>query len=181
MGRAKRIWIPHRFYHVVCRGNRRDPLFKDVANFLTFYYILKKVHEKYPFEIVSFCLMTNHYHLQIRSKEQSLSKVMSLINKRYADYYNTRYKLTGHVFEKRYYDRLIDSGIGMLEVSKYIHLNPVEAHMVKHPEDYQWNSYRYYRYVGESNLPFLNISILLNYYSGTGMEKREKYCKMCLT
>ena len=99
----KRIWIPHRFYHVVCRGNRRDPLFRSYTDFQAFFHILNQTHEKIPFELASYCLMTNHFHLQMRSQEAPLSKVMSLINKRYANYYNTRYRLTGHVFEKRFY------------------------------------------------------------------------------
>ncbi|GAJ57242.1 hypothetical protein B23_0431 [Geobacillus thermoleovorans B23] len=74
--------------------------------------------------------MTNHFHLQLRSKQEPISKVMALMNKRYANYYNTRYRLTGHVFEKRYYGKWIDNDSGMLEVSRYIHLNPVEAHIV---------------------------------------------------
>jgi putative transposase len=127
MPRAKRVWIPERFYHIVCRGNRRDPLFRNVTDFEAFLHILEQLHEKHRFEIASYCLMTNHYHLQIRSSETPLSKLMALINKRYANYYNTKYKLTGHVYEKRYYDKLIEGKEGMLEVSRYIHLNRVAA------------------------------------------------------
>ncbi|WP_230459066.1 transposase [Terrilactibacillus tamarindi] len=130
MGRKKRICLPNHFYHVDCRGNRRDPLFKDAGDFLTFMYILTKVYEKAPFDLASYCLMTNHFHLQLRFQDFPISKIMSLINKHHANYYNTRYHLTGHVFEKRYYDNMIDSGTGMLEVSRYIHLNPVQAGMV---------------------------------------------------
>ncbi len=78
MGRAKRIWLPDYFYHVVCRGNRRDPLFYDEHDFREFFYILAKIYEKFPFQLVSYCLMTNHFHLQIRSKEHSISKIMSI-------------------------------------------------------------------------------------------------------
>lgn len=184
MGRKKRIWVPYSFYHVVCRGNRRDALFKDDHDFKTFFHILTSVHKKTPFELASFCLMTNHYHLQIRSKDQPLSKVMSFINKRYADYYNTKNNLTGHVFEKRYYDKMIDSKQGMLEVSRYIHLNPVEAGMVLRAVDYKWSSYRQYLYATGSSL--FNSKVVLDYFSGSEMEKREKYrefveggCKNC--
>ena len=110
---------------IVCRGNRRDPLFKEANDFRAFLYILEQLHENIPFEIASYCLMTNHFHLQARSQQQSISKVMALVNKRYANYYNTRYGLTGHVFEKRYFSKIIDDDAGMLEVSRYIHLNPV--------------------------------------------------------
>lgn len=76
---------------------------------------------------------------------------MSLINKCYADYYNTKNNLTGHVFEKRYYDKVIPYKQGMLEVSRYIDLNPVEAKMVAKPEAYRWGSYHYYLHTQNHN------------------------------
>ncbi|KAA9011589.1 transposase [Niallia endozanthoxylica] len=171
----KRVYIPNRFYHVVCRGNRRDPLFRCHTDFLAFFHILEQLHQKIPFELASYCLMTNHFHLQIRSKEAPLSKVMSLVNKRYANYYNTRYRLTGHVFEKRYYDKLIEDKEGMLEVSRYIHLNPVEAKMVKKPEYYPWSSYQYFKSEYSIAPSFMDVHHILDYYIGTSKEKREKY------
>lgn len=148
MPRKPRVWIPQCYNHVVCRGNRRDPLFRNTDDFQVFLHILQQIHEKIPFEIASYCLMTNHYHLLIRSKEQPLSKVMALVNKRYASYYNTRYRLTGHVFEKRFFDKVIYSEEGMIKVSRYIHLNPIKANMVEKPEDYPWSSYSLF-YRGE--------------------------------
>ena len=177
MGRQKRSWLPTRYYHVVCRGNRRDPLFSNSTDFFAFYHILNQVHKKHPFEVASFCFMTNHYHLQIRSQTVPISKIMSLINKRYADYYNTRYRLTGHVFEKRYYDKIIDDKQGMLEVSRYIHLNPVEAKMVKYPEHYPWSSYSLFTNPQEIPPKFMKINSILDYYTGTIEQKRERYCE----
>lgn len=178
MPRKKRIWIPNRFYHIVCRGNRRDPLFKSSSDFTAFFHILHQLHEKNPFEIASYCLMTNHFHLQIRSQEVSLSKIMSLINKRYANYYNTRYRLTGHVFEKRYYDKIIEDKEGMIEVSRYIHLNPVEARMVKKPEHYSWSSYYLFKYPHSIQPTFIDINRILDFYIGTVEEKKKKYCEL---
>ncbi|CUA80591.1 transposase [Anoxybacillus suryakundensis] len=166
--------MPHLFYHIVCRGNRRDPLFKETNDFLAFLHILEQLHDKIPFEIASYCLMTNHFHLQLRSQQESISKVMALINKRYANYYNTRYGLTGHVFEKRYFSKIIDDDAGMLEVSRYIHLNPVEARMVHLPEHYRWSSFQFY-YQTTSLPSFMNIDALLQYFSGTIVEKKKKY------
>lgn len=120
--------------------------------------------------------MTNHYHLQLRSQDVPLSKVMSLINKRYANYYNTRYRITGHVFEKRYYDKIIEDKAGMLEVSRYIHLNPVEAKMVKQPEYYPWSSYYLFKNPNSVQPRFMNINSILDYYAGTIQQKRARYC-----
>ena len=131
MSRRRRVIIPDRFYHIVCRGNRRDPLFRDRNDFIEILHMLEKIYENIPYELVAYCFMTNHFHLQLRSQEASISKVMALLNKRYANYYNTKYRLTGHVFEKRFYSELIEGTTGMLEVSRYIFLNPVKARMVR--------------------------------------------------
>jgi putative transposase len=102
---------------------------------------------------------------------------MSLVNKRYANYYNTRYRLTGHVFEKRYYDKIIEDKEGMLEVSRYIHRNPVEAKMVKQPQFYPWSSYHLFTQAHSTPPRFMNINNLLDYYTGTEQQKKEKYCQ----
>ncbi|WML58632.1 transposase [Neobacillus sp. PS2-9] len=176
MSREKRVWINYRFYHIVCRGNRRDPLFRNASDFEAFLHILHQLHKKYPFEIAAYCLMTNHYHLQIRSQEVSFSKVMGLINKRYANYYNTKYRLTGHVFEKRFHDSVIADKEGMLEVSRYIHSTPVKAKMVNKPEYYPWSSYPLYKNTVSTVPIFMNMGSLLNYYEGSEEQKKEKYC-----
>lgn len=146
---------------------------KDIQAFI---FILRRIHERFPFEIASFCLMTNHYHLQLKSQEHSISKIMALINKQYANYYNTRYNLTGHVFEKRFYDSVILAKKGMLEVSRYIHLNPVEANIVMRPEDYLWSSYHLFFINDEEYdyLPFFNPRILLDEMEGETLEERRE-------
>ncbi|GAE28084.1 hypothetical protein JCM9140_4277 [Halalkalibacter wakoensis JCM 9140] len=177
MPRAKRVWQPHRFYHIVMRGNRRDPLFRSATDFQAFLHILEQLHHKIPFELASYCLMTNHYHLQLRSQEESLSKLMALMNKRYSNYYNIRYRLTGHVFEKRFYDKIIEDHTGMIEVSRYIHLNPVEAKMVKYPEHYPWSSFYLYKNPNSLQPRFMTIEEILDYYAGTLDERRRLYCE----
>ncbi len=175
MGRIKRTWVPDAFYHIVSRGNRRDPLFQDQRDFQVFLHTLSQTHEKTPFELASYCFMTNHYHLQLRSQEEHISKVMALVNKRYANYYNARYRLCGHVFEKRYYSKIIDGPQGMLAVSRYIHLNPLEAKMVKTPEHYPWSSFRYF--TNQKKVPpFLCKELILDCFDGSLMEKQRKYC-----
>lgn len=176
MARKKRIWIPGQYYHIVNRGNRRDPLFRSASDFEAFLHILDQLHEKYPFEIASYCLMTNHYHLQLRSQNISISKIMSLINKRYANYYNTRYRLSGHVFEKRFHDSIIVDKKGMLEVSAYIHLNPVEAKMVQQPEHYPWSSYYLFKYPQSAIPLFMNVDSVLNLFTLEKEKRAQRYC-----
>jgi putative transposase len=161
MGRRPKVWIPSEFYHIVSRGNRREPLFHSPDDFKTFLHILQQTHEKIPFELTSYCLMTNHYHMQMRSEEVPISRVMSLINKRYADYFNNKYDLTGHVFEKRYFNKIIMGPIGTLEVSRYIHLNPIRANIAERPEEYPWSSYKYYKDIQLKAPAFLNRQNLI--------------------
>ncbi len=173
MGRKNRIWIPEHFFHIVCRGNRREPLFYDTDDFFAFLYILEKVYEKAPFTLAAYCLMTNHFHLQMKSEKQPISKVMAMINKRYANYFNTRYNLIGHVFEKRFYSDLIYDATAMLEVSRYIHMNPVKANMVDHPCQYEWSSYSYYVSPYNNAPDYMDVHSLL--------QLSAQYAEWCLS
>ena len=176
MVRKPRVWLPNHFYHIVSRGNRKDLLYKDDQDYRIFLYILLQVYEKHPFEVTSYCLMNNHYHLQLRSKDSPISKIMSLVNKRYASYFNARYDLSGHVFEKRYFAEPLNTPANMLEVSRYIHLNPVKASLVTQPEYYPWSSYRDYFFREAIRKPYMNRSPLLEGYPGTFKQKIKNYC-----
>jgi putative transposase len=175
MGRKRRVWSPDHFYHIVMRGNRRDPLFQDEEDVKAFMRILNEVHEKTPIEIASYCLMTNHYHLLLRTKHTHISKVMSFINTNYARYYNARYRLSGHVFEGRFYDDIIYGILSSLRVSFYIHLNPVRARMVTSAELYPFSSYSFYLDPSLEPPPFFNPSSLLNVYPGNPQERKFHY------
>lgn len=179
MGRKRRIWLPSYFYHIVSRGNHRDPLFHDLADYRVFLHILKQVYQKYPFEMASYCLMTNHYHMQIRSENHSLSKTIGRLNKQYVDYYNTKYSVSGHLFEERFFASILVDTQAMLDVSSYIHLNPVKAGIAQVPEAYHHSSYSYYlnpRKKRSTLLPYLDPTILLNYFPGSTItEQARKY------
>ncbi len=175
MDRRKRILLPDYFYHIVCRGNRRDALFRDQHDFVEMLHMLEKIYEKIPYELAAYCFMTNHYHLLLRSKDEPISKIMALLNKRYANYYNTKYQLTGHVFEKRFYSDIILGPTSMLEVSRYIHLNPLEANMVIAPEHYLWSSYRFI--TDEHTIPpiYIQPQQILNIFPGSTSDQRDTY------
>ncbi len=165
------------YYHVVCRGNRREALFRENEDYEVFLRILEGIYQNMKFEIPAYCLMTNHFHILIRTKEQPLSKLMSLLNKRYAVYFNNRYRLTGHVFEKRYYCQQVDDDKGVLEVSRYIHRNPHEAKMVSKMEQYRWSSFRFYTQTKSLPPEYLQLFSILGYFSGTEQQQRSEYQK----
>jgi len=142
MARKKRIWYPGATYHVMSRGNRRYSIFKDDMDYEMFIECLKVVKEQYDLKIYSICLMTNHFHMVIGTGGTEIWKIMHKLLLSYAASYNMRYKLTGHLFENRYIGQLIEDETYLLEASRYIHLNPVKAAMVREPLAYDYSSYK---------------------------------------
>jgi REP element-mobilizing transposase RayT len=141
MARKKREWYPGAIYHVMSRGNRRSSIFKEDWDYEMFLLCLKRVKEQYDFKIYSICLMTNHFHMIVGTGNTQIWKIMHKLLLSYASSYNMRYKLTGHLFENRYIGQLIEDETYLLEASRYIHLNPVKAQMVREPLAYKYSSY----------------------------------------
>ena len=113
------------------RGNRRLAIFKETSDYHEFLKCLAMTKETCAFTIHALCLMTNHFHMCIETEDVEIWKIMHRLLLTYAANYNIKYKLTGHLFENRYIGQLIEDDRYFLEVSRYIHLNPVKAGMVK--------------------------------------------------
>lgn len=144
MPRKKRIWYPGATYHVMSRGNRKTPIFKERYDYIHFIKLLKTIMGKYPFKLHGICLMTNHFHLALETKDIELWKIMQRILSLYAEAFNFRHSYTGHLFQGRYTACLIKDERYFLEVSRYIHLNPVRAMLADRPSDYEYSSYNLY-------------------------------------
>ena len=142
--RKKRIWYPGAAYHVMSRGNRRTAIYKDEADYCHFLDIIKMTMKEYAFRVHSICMMTNHFHMEIETADVELWWIMQKIKSVYAEEFNHRHKYTGHLFEGRYAASLIEDDRYFLEVSRYIHLNPVKAMMVREPLLYKYSSYFLY-------------------------------------
>lgn len=141
MPRKNRIWYPGAIYHVMSRGNRRSEIFLKDNDYELFLIYLKMIRDKLGFKIHSICLMTNHFHILIETETVELSKIMQKLLSMYAEEFNYLHGFTGHLFEGRYTAKLIEDERYFLEVSRYIHLNPVKANMVRDPLDYDYSSY----------------------------------------
>ena len=128
----------------MARGNRRSALFKDDVDYRVFLMQLIEIREKYPFDLHAYCLMTNHFHLEMTTKDDPIWKIMKPVMQNYAMWFNQKYGYEGHVFDSRYTSCLIENGLYFLEVSRYIHLNPVKAQMVREPLAYDYSSYKRY-------------------------------------
>ena len=163
MPREKRVWYPGAKYHIVSRGNRKSQLFRDQLDFEFYLDVLRKIKAKCGFTLLSYCLMSNHVHLQIKTEEVEIWRLMHQINLFYAKYFNYKYDLIGHVFQGRYFSKMIEDEFYNLGVNRYIHLNPVKASAVRKPESYNRSSYQIYLGLREDEL--VNKSLILSSFS----------------
>ena len=152
MSRKPHIWYPGATYHIMSRGNRKATIFHDDEDYRRFLDILREAKEKYPFKLHSYCLMSNHVHLELGTIDDDSSQIMSYILKTYSTYYNRKYEYVGHLYQGRYKGILIEDEAYFMQTSRYIHLNPVKAGIVSSPEKYEFSSYRLYAENKESDL-----------------------------
>ncbi|KAB7706641.1 transposase [Bacillus aerolatus] len=162
MARKLRVWVPGAAYHITCRGNRRAALFYDDADRRKYLQLLEETRFYFPFHLHAYCLMTNHIHLQVETIDHSTKDIMKMLNSRYAIYFNKRHELVGHVFQGRYGCQQINSIYYFLKVSKYIHLNPLEADIVIQAQDYPWSSYG--AFIFDQFNPHVNLDKTLSYF-----------------
>jgi putative transposase len=141
MARPLRIQFAGALYHVISRGNERKPIVRDDADREKRLDWLRRTVETYGWQLHAFVLMTNHEHLFVQTPEPNLSAGMQYLNGSYTSYFNRRHRRSGHLFQGRFKGHLIEEEGYFLEVSRYIHLNPVRARMVRRPDDYRWSSY----------------------------------------
>ena len=140
MGRPLRIEYPGALYHLMSRGNERKKIFRDTSDRIRFLRILEDYHERYGILVHSYVLMDNHYHLVMETPQGNLLKVMHGLNGGYTGYFNRKYQRSGHLFQGRYKGILIEKDAYLLELSRYVHLNPVRASIVQDPWQYRWSS-----------------------------------------
>lgn len=144
MGRPLRIEYPGALYHITSRGNEKRDIFLDNNDRIKFLDILEDYHERHGILIHSYVLMDNHYHLILETPKGNLLKVMHGINGGYTGYFNRRHGRVGHLFQGRYKGIIVDKDTYLIELSRYVHLNPMRAKMVERPELYEWSSYPTY-------------------------------------
>jgi len=142
MARPLRIEYPGAVYHITSRGNEKKSIFKDDQERYTFFDILETVNKRYHWMCHAYCLMDNHYHLLIETPDGNLSIGMRYLNGVYTQFFNRRHKRTGHLFQGRYKAKLIQKDSHLLEVCRYVVLNPVRGGIVARPEEWKWSSYR---------------------------------------
>ena len=142
MSRPLRIEFPGAFYHVTARGNRREAIYEDDGDRRLFFDVLGDVVENFGWLCHAYCLMTNHYHLVVETPDGNLARGMRQLNGVYTQKINRRYRRGGHLFQGRYKAIVVDADGYLLELARYVVLNPVRAGMVGDPGAWTWSSYR---------------------------------------
>lgn len=142
MSRPLRIEFAHGLYHVTSRGDRQEDIFSEDADRELFLEVLSETVDRFNWVIHAYCLMDNHYHLLIETPDGNLSKGMRQLNGVYTQRFNRKHKRVGHVFQGRYKAIIVQKDSYLLELARYIVLNPVRAQMVRSARDWPWSSYR---------------------------------------
>lgn len=143
MARPLRLEFPGALYHITSRGNERKPVYLDESDFNGFLTILGDVCERFNWVVHSFCLMTNHYHLLVETPDANLSRGMRQLNGVYTQRFNKNHRRVGHLFQGRYKAILVDKDAYLLELNRYIVLNPIRANMVGNLFKWPWSSWVY--------------------------------------
>jgi len=173
MARKPRIHFPGALYHVITRGNRRQGIFLDERDFKMFLAYLSDYKNRYGFHLYAYALMGNHLHLLVEVEEIPLGRIMQSLLFRYTRYFNRLHGEVGHLFQGRYKAILCDKDAYLLELVRYIHLNPVRAKMVKEPEDYVWTGHLSYLRKGADSL--IDEEFVLDQFSDRRSLGRRRY------
>ena len=144
MPRKPRIHVPGGLYHVILRGNNRQAIFCDDGDRHRWMRLLEMGIERYRCRIHAYCWMTNHVHLAVQVSDLPLGAMIRWVASQYSRSTNKRLEKTGHLFERRYRGRLVDTDGYLLQLVRYIHRNPVAASLVDDPAHYPWSSHHAY-------------------------------------
>lgn len=143
MTRPLRLEFSGALYHVTSRGDHSEAIFADDQDRYAWLEILARVCGRFNFLVHAFCQMGNHYHLVVETIDGNLSRGMRQLNGVYAQHFNRRHRLVGHLFQGRYHAILVQKEGYLLELARYVVLNPLRANLVRSPEEWPWSSHVY--------------------------------------
>lgn len=173
MARKARAEVEGGLYHVIVRGNNRRRIFNSPADYDKLLSLLAVEKVRLPFFLYAYCLMTNHVHLLIERREDPIGRIMHRVLTGYSQYYNRRYRRSGHLLEGRHKAILCQSDRYLAELVRYIHLNPVRAKMVSAPEQYPYGGHR--AYLGMEPAGILDVDPVLRHFGAKQKVAREAY------
>jgi len=174
MARPIRIEYAGALYHVTSRGDRQEDIYLDDEDRLDWFEVLAQVCQRFNWVVHAYCQMTNHYHLLVETIDGNLSKGMRQLNGVYTQHVNQRHSQVGHLFQGRYKAILVQKEGHLLELSRYVVLNPLRARMVKTLDDWPWSSYQ--STIGQADVPqWLDADWLLNQFGSQRIRARQRY------
>lgn len=174
MARPLRIEFPGALYHLTTRGNMRVDIYRVEADRKRFLELLEEAVDRFDWLCHAYCLMTNHYHLVIETPEPNLSRGMRQLNGVYAQAFHTRHGTGGHLFQGRFHTVLVEKDRHLLELARYLVLNPVRAGLVADPAEWAWSSYRATAGL-EPVPPFLTVDDVLGLFGGQRARAADAY------
>jgi REP element-mobilizing transposase RayT len=178
MARPLRIEFDGALYHVTSRGNGKRDIFLDDTDRLIFLDTLEEVIKKFNWLSHAYCLMNNHYHLLVETPDGNISSGMRHLNGVYTQRFNKRHNKVGHLFQGRYKAILINKESHLLEVARYIVLNPVRAKLVEKPQFWKWSSFSATAYREEH--PCVHVDWILSQFSDDVKNAKRQYVKFVL-
>ena len=174
VGRPMRVEFPGAIHHVTAHAVAGQDMFLVDGDRHKFLALLADLHQRWGIVFHGYCLMSNHYHLEIETPDGALSAPMKSLNYRYASYLNWRLDRRGHLFDGRFRSVLVDADTYLHQLSRYIHLNPVRAGIVSHPADHRWSSYRAFVDLATPP-PWLATELTLARFGNTEHQQRQAY------
>jgi len=176
MSRPHRRWVPWAIYHLTMRGNNRQSIFLDGSDYQQYLLELRQCRDVQPFRLLAFALMPNHVHLVMEAVGDSpLSDVMHRVATGYTRYFNSRHGRVGHLYQGRFYSNFVGEESYLLEVTRYVHLNPARACLAPEPRAYLWSSYRYYVGFDADPLNLVEPGRILSLFGSTPAEAQWHY------
>jgi len=183
MARPLRIEYPGAWYHVTCRGNERASIYRDDDDRRRFLQVLEESAETFAVEVHCYVLMSNHFHFLLKTPEANLSRFMQRFNTAYIAYYNIRHHRSGHLYQGRFKAIVVEADAYLLELSRYIHLNPVRVRgmggtssgeKMEMLTTYSWSSFPGYIQT-KGRDAFMHYEEVLGYVGGDTKRGRERY------
>jgi REP element-mobilizing transposase RayT len=175
MSRPWRIEFEGALYHLLSRGNEGRDIFDDDRDRDVFLKTVGEMSERFEISVFAYVLMSNHYHLMVKTERANLKKAMHWFGTTYTQRFNFRHSRKGHLFQGRYKSILVQNDEYLLQLSCYIHRNPLRAGIVKRLADYRWSSYLVYAY-GRKASEWLQTDLILSQFESEDPHKsyREK-------
>ncbi len=174
MPKLPRFLLSKSYYHIITRGNNKNIIFRKHEDYLYFLNLIKKYKKNHPFDLYHYCLMPNHVHFLVKTKDSYLfSSFMKKLNLSYYHYFKEEYGWAGHFWQGRYKSQPVGKDKYFLQCGKYIELNPVRACIVDNPGDYKYSSYNYY--IKEEENSIITKDPFYKFFGNNKQERQKRY------